>query len=469
MFALTIIALCAASVCEFLGTVFSTPIAYVKFVPELLSMILTIAVLMEGMRRGFSLVSAKYWVAFGIVVFIMVCAFFANSEEPGPVVAGMRQYLRGMPMFLVPAVFRFNEKQTKLLLKVLLFIALLQVPIACYQRYVIWAAGRFSGDDVKGTATDSGILSIFLVAVAVGWLAYFMRKEVSRTTFIAIFLALLLPTMINETKATVILLPAGILATVVAGSPRGQRVKVFSMAMALLVVVGAIMIPVYDYFAQNNPYKNEQHLVDFFTDQKQIDTYMNTKGGTGIGSHKLARRGDAVRVPVQYLSKDPVKLAFGLGLGNASHSNLGEQFTGRYYDLFQAFAYISFSIFLLEIGLIGTLLVFLLYAMIFFDSIYVARQDSNSITGPFAVGYIGVVTVFAAATFYAAIHAYAILSYLFWFTAGIVAARRVQLEHEARAPARPTFRDLRQQQPAAGASVGFVASRNNQHRLDQDL
>src|SRR5262249_16510322 len=155
---------------------------------------------------------------------------------------------------------------------------------------------------------------------------------------------------------------------------------------------------------------------------KQIDIYMNTKGGTGIGSHKLARRGDAVRVPLQYLSKDPVKLAFGLGLGNASHSNLGEQFTGRYYDLFQAFAYISFSIFLLEIGVMGTFIVFLLYAMIFFDAIFVARRDSDKLTGPLAVGYIGVVAVFGAATFYAAIHAYAILSYLYWYTAGMVAA-----------------------------------------------
>jgi hypothetical protein len=468
MFPLTIITLCAASVCEWLGTVFSTPIAYVKFVPEILSMVITIAVLLEGMRRGFSFISAKYWAAFGIAVFIIVCAFFSNSEEPGPVVAGMRQYLRGMPMFLIPAVFQFNEKQTKLTLKVLLFIALVQVPLACYQRYVIWAAGRFSGDDVRGTATDSGVLSIFLVAVVVVWLAYFMRKQVSKTTFTTIFLALLLPTMINETKATVILLPLGILVTVVAGSAPGQRVKVFSMAMALLVVVGAIMIPVYDYFAKNNPYKNEQHLVDFFTDQKQIDTYMNTKGGTGLGSHKLARRGDAVRVPVQYLAKDPVKLAFGLGLGNASHSNLGEQFTGRYYDLFQAFAYISFSIFLLEIGLMGTMIVFLLYAMIFFDAIFVARRDTDKVTGPLAVGYIGVVAVFGAATFYAAIHAYAILSYLYWYTAGMVAARRMQLMQEARAPALPTFRDVRQQR-AVEASVGFVASRNNQNRLDQDL
>ena len=152
------------------------------------------------------------------------------------------------------------------------------------------------------------------------------------------------------------------------------------MAMALLVVVGSIMVPVYDYFAQNNPYKSQQHLLDFFTNEKSMDTYMNTKGGTGIGSHKQASPWRCCTIPLQYLAKDPVKLAFGLGLGNASHSNLGEQFTGRYYDLFQSFAYISFSIFLLEIGVLGTVIVFTLYAMVFFDAIFVARRDTDKVT-----------------------------------------------------------------------------------------
>jgi hypothetical protein len=113
----------------------------------------------------------------------------------------------------------------------------------------------------------------------------------------------------------------------------------------------------------------------------------------------------------------------------------------------------------------GTLIVFTLYALIFFDAIFVARRDPDKVFGPFAVGYIGVVAVIGASTFYSAIHAYGILSYLFWFGAGMVAARRVQLTQESRAPARQTFRDLRQQR-AADASVGFIASRDNQNRLN---
>jgi hypothetical protein len=246
--------------------------------------------------------------------------------------------------------------------------------------------------------------------------------------FFPLFFALLLPTMINETKATVLLLPVGLLTTVVAGAPRGMRVKVFSLGVTLLLVFGAIMVPVYDYFAAANPYQSQRHLMDFFTSEKALGNYMQAdKQRAGIGSTKQVRRGDAIRVPLEYLMKDPVKMAFGLGLGNASHSNLGQQFVGTYYDLFQAFAYISFSIFLLEIGIMGTILVFVLYAFVFFDAVAVAKTDTNGITGALAIGWIGVVTVMSAATFYSAIHAYPILSYLYWYVAGVVAARRCQL------------------------------------------
>jgi hypothetical protein len=76
---------------------------------------------------------------------------------------------------------------------------------------------------------------------------------------------------------------------------------------------------------------------------------------------------------------DPVSLVFGLGIGNASRSSLGEQFTGRYAVRFEPFVITSAAAFLLEIVLLGTGLV-LLYWMIFRDALAVARLD-NGIRG----------------------------------------------------------------------------------------
>jgi hypothetical protein len=435
MQALVILTLFAASVCEAIALAWK-PASLVKFIPEVLAIVASLAIVFEGVRRGFRFISPKYWIAFGLMAFIILCGILTNSVGSGPIFAGIRTYLRPIPMFLIPAVFTFTDKQIQTQLKLLLCVGLAQVPIASYQRYVIWSAGRFSGDDVRGTAADSGILSIVLICMVLVLIGCFMRKQISKTMFFALFFLLLLPTTINETKATVLLLPIGLLTTIVAGSPAGQRLKVFSLGLVLLGIFGSILIPVYDAMAEKNPYKQDRHLVDFFTDQEEMDKYMNGTKGAGLGTTHAVRRGEAIKVPAQYLAQDPVKLAFGLGIGNASHSNLGQQFQGDYYDLFQYFAVLSISTFMLELGLLGTAVVFVLYAMLFFDSIAVAKQDPG-VTGALAIGWIGIMPVIAAATFYTAIHMFTILSFFFWYFAGVVAARRTQLGivHATAAPA----------------------------------
>ncbi len=428
MHVLTLLLLVLASCCEAIAETWPR-LSLVKLVPEAFSIVILLLVILEGLRKGFHNVAPKYWATFGLIAFIITCSILTNAVPPGPIFAGLRFYLRAIPLFLIPAVFPPTEKQLRQQLMTVLVIGLIQIPITIYQRYIVLSEFRHSGDSVRGTATDSGILSIILISLVLILLGYFMRKRLSKVAFFTLFFLLLLPTTINETKVTVVLLPLGLLTTIVAGSPAGKRLKVFSLGLALLVAFGAILIPVYSFTQQFNPHKDERSLVEFFTNENgEMDKYMESKHPTGLGTRQgVVRRGDAIRVPLEYLSKDPVRLAFGLGLGNATHSNLGESFTGIYYDLFQKFAYLSVSLFLLEIGVLGTALVFVLYAFVFFDSIAVAKADPSFI-GTVAVGFIGVVVVVGISTFYTAIHTFSMLSFLYWYFAGVVASRRRQLE-----------------------------------------
>ncbi len=439
MHALILLTLAASAVCDAIALHFHGA-ALVKFVPELLSIVISGIVFFEGVRKGFRFMAPKYWVAFGLAAFIIVCGILTNSVGAGPIVAGLRAYLRAIPLFVVPAVYPFTEKQIRQQVMMVLAVALIQVPLAAYQRYLVWNAGKFSGDTVYGTATDSGILSVTLVCVSLVILGFYLRKRLRLVPFLILFLTVLIPTMINETKATLLLFPVGLLTTVVAGSPSGKRLKVFALAVVLLATFGSIMIPVYNYMQQNSPWKKENNLVDFFTNQQELQRYMEVKGGATVGTYTQVRRGDAIRVPIEYLSKDPVRAAFGLGLGNASHSNIGESFTGTYYDIFRVFSFLSISVFLLEIGILGTSIAFVLYAFQFFDAIAVARTD-NEITGAIALGWIGVIAVISAATFYSAIHVYPFISYPYWYFAGLVAARRAQLAWASSKP--DSVRDLK--------------------------
>jgi len=427
MHVLVVILILAATLVDCLVQAFNL-IGYLRLIPEVFSLIAVIVILMRGVRYGFAFVAPKYWFVFGLLSVIILCGILTNDVGSGPTLAGMRSYLRAIPLFLLPAVYPFTDKQLQQQLKLILAIALIQIPITVYQRYVIYSAYRFSGDDVRGTLVDSGVLSIFLICCTLLAVGFMMKNRLNKWHFVILFFALLFPTMIDETKATVLLLPAGLLTTIAAGSPAGKRLKVLAAGAGLLVAFAAILIPVYDAMEVYSPYKGNKHIEDFFTNQEEMDKYMNSTH-VGVGTTTPVRRGDALKVPLHYLARDPVHLAFGLGLGNASTSNLGQAFSGNYAGLFKSFVILSATVFILEVGLLGTALVFLLYWLLFRDSIAVAHSDEG-LVGSIAVGWIGVVVVITLATFYSAIHLFASLSYMFWYFSGIIAARRMQLAAE---------------------------------------
>jgi hypothetical protein len=428
MHALVIVTFLTATLAEFLSTSTKGP-GILKLIPEMLSVLVTIGVMLHGVRRGFGLIPARYWTIFGVMTIIIVCGILTNGEGAGPIFAGARYYLRAIPLFILPAVYPFTDKQLKQQMQVLLGVGILQVPLACYQRWVIYSAERFSGDDVYGTMMESGVLSLVLIGIALVVTGQFLRKRISKVQFIILFFLLLLPTTINETKVTVIVLPIGLLTTIVAASPAGRRLPILMGGMSLLVVFAAIMVPVYDFMNANSRFKQGRNIEDFFTDQKMLSAYMATqKKGAALGMKRDVRRGDAIKVPLQYLSRDPVQLAFGLGMGNASHSNLGQNFTGDYNGLFDRFLITAFTTFLLEIGLFGTTLILALYWFIFQDTIAVAKADPDGLTGSLAAGWIGVAAIIPFATFYAPIQTYASISYLFWYFSGVIVARRSKLK-----------------------------------------
>jgi hypothetical protein len=450
MHALVILTLVTATLGEYLSTSTQAPGA-LKLIPEALSLIIAIGVVLLGVRRGFGQVSAKYWAVFGTLLLIIACGILSNGVGSGPIIAGSRYYLRAIPLFILPAVYPFTEKQLRQQLLVLLGVGLVQVPIACYQRWIVYSQGRFSGDEVYGTMMESGILSLVLIGMVLVLTGLFLRKRLSRTTFLILFFLLLIPTTINETKITVIALPIGLLTTLVAAAAPGRKLRILLGGVTLLTAFLAILVPVYDAMNANSPWKQGRTLEDFFTDQQTMAAYMATqKQGPALGMKRDVRRGDALQIPLEYMARDPVQLTLGLGMGNATHSNLGESFTGAYNGLFNKFLITSTTIFLLEIGLFGTALIFVLYWLIYKDTLVVAKNDTG-LTGAIAAGWIGVAAIMPVATFYAPVHTYASVSYLFWYFSGTVTARRMQLLL------------------AAHQSPGSVAARHDQQGLEEDL
>jgi hypothetical protein len=413
--------ICVVMLAEFFVVTFGLP-AFLKLLPELISIAVTIFVIAAGVGERFRYVAGSYWLAFGFMAIIIASGVISNQVGPGPIIAGMRYYLRAIPFFFLPAVFDFSDRQIGQQLKLLLFLGLVQIPISVYQRWVIRQEGRFTGDEVFGTMQISSILSIFLICAVLVIVGFRLRDRIGKWAAFLLAFLLLVPTTINETKGTVVLLPLGLFVALTVGVRPGQRFRVAVWAAALLVSFGVIFVPVYDYLNKDRPYAVS--ITEFFTDTENIERYVE-KDSAGVGTTEEAGRLDAILVPYEYISRDPIRMLFGLGIGNASHSQLASGFIGEYYQLFKLVALSSASKFLLEIGLLGTGTVFLLYWLVFRDSLALSRSDSE-LRGALAIGWSAIVVIFALGTFYKNIHTFESLSYLFWYFAGIIASTRMR-------------------------------------------
>jgi hypothetical protein len=430
MQAFVIAMICCVTLSDFMVQQFNLP-PLLRFLPEMFSGIVILYVVVAGTRDRFRRVAAKYWLIFGALALVVLCGVLNNNPVSGPLISGMRFYFRAAPLFFFAMVLPMTEKQLKRQLMVLLGIAFVQLPLTVYQRWVIFSHDRFSGDDVRGTIMDSGILSMFLICGALVLTGLVLKRRIGLFWYAVGFLLLLFPTTINETKVTVLFLPFGLFVTAVMGADPGKRLRYAGLALAVLVVFGAIFVPVYDKLEEGNT--GNPTIEDFFTNEKKLDRYVVSQGenhAAGIGGTRIAHRGEAISIPVKYLAKDPVLLAFGLGLGNVSPSQSGKNFEGEYFLLFHSILTISFAFFVLEFGFFGVILIGALNWMIFSDSVTVGRRD-DSLWGALAAGWTGVVAIFMVAIFYNNFHYFASVTYLYWYLSGLICARATQLPRVA--------------------------------------
>jgi hypothetical protein len=196
-----------------------------------------------------------------------------------------------------------------------------------------------------------------------------------------------------------------------------MRKTVLALATSAVFVVA--FVPVYDYFMKP---RWGYGIVEFFTMEGRVEGYLES--GAEVGSHRGVGRVDAVRVAFQVLSRDPSQLAFGLGAGNVSLSALGAQFTGEHFQRYGYFVESHASMLLWETGVLGLLLILVLFGILWADASKLSRDGGFFPT--LALGMTGVVAVFVVSLPYTRMSDSGALSFLFWYLTGLIAAERTR-------------------------------------------
>ena len=392
-----------------------------RIVPELSGgILLLVAAVQFAIHRRLDL-PPKYLLWFLAFVFVWIAGVIANQVPIGAVSLGIREYLKYAPLFVLPLVYRFSDGQIKVIMLWLLGFALLQLPMTVYQR--LWGAKfALSGDEISGTLLITSPLSVFLICVWAVIFAMYLRKFISLPILVLLSIAVLIPTMINETKGSLVILPLALAIPLLLGLDRRMVIpKLFLAGVAFVLLALAYSLAGDILLGE----RFDRSMIEFFLDPNALKNYLlpSEQGARWVG------RFDKLLIAWEDISVDSVKTLLGVGIGNLNDTQM-EWFRGDYTD--QAREQLigtGVNQFMWESGLLGLSLAIAVPAMVFLDSYRLSRHAD--FTGAIANGWGAVAVITIVGMLYIRTSDAQAVSYTFWFMSGFIAQRYYEVRREA--------------------------------------
>jgi len=414
----------------FLLEFFSTQLGlfgrYVTWLPEIISMMAILIISARFILVGGKDTPQKVVFFLGLFFLNIIIGAILNQVPAGPLVAGIRNYLKYLPFFVLPFFYRFSSEQINGQLKLLLFLFLIQCPVALYQRFVITAgANIITGDWVRGTLTESGLLTVALTCAIAVLMTFYLAKRISLKYFILLFTFLFIPMTINETKAAFVLLPFALFLPM-HFSAAGIKLKQLIPMLGFITVAGIAFIFIYDYLITP---RWGYGIIDFLTTEGRTENYLYK--GTTKGHIGSMGKMDSYIVAFQTLSDDILNLLFGLGIGNISESFV-PGLSGEYAEKYKFFYphTTELSLTLWELGMFGVMLYFALFFLVYKDSRRLSKQDG--LIGILSNAMSTVTVLMFISEFYITVFQENVTGCLYWYFSGLIISEHFRYRKQKR-------------------------------------
>lgn len=391
------------------------------WLPEILSLMTVVLVVMLFATRKHVTLKGKYLIFFSLFLLFILGGIIVNKVPSGVVLAGLRSNLKYLPFFFLPIVYAFSDEQIRRQIKFLLVLSLIQCPVTIYQRFIKYA-GVGTGDVVGGTLgqSTSGVLSVYLACTISLVVAFYLKGHIKRSMMIILVGLLFLPTTLNETKVSLLVIPFALISPALFLPGQMNKIKRILPVMAVCMVLMVVFVKVYDHIrvSQGGLTLGE------FLERGEAEEYLYR--GEKLRQEKGISRFDSIEVAVDQLSKTG-NLLLGVGLGNASPS-FSDKLTGEYYKKYWQLqpGMTNLSYLLWEQGLVGVLLFIFFFGLVLQDSIYLSTR--NDIAGAISLGWISVVMIISGSFVYFCTFGHNIFAYLFWYFSGYIAAQRYRAD-----------------------------------------
>lgn len=228
----------------------------------LLGLLLMVTAVLHGALSRQALASRPPWPGFAVAAVsslafaVLGAGLSEGTLEQG--VAGLKRQYAFWGVLLLWLILPLRWRQVRLLFAALLAIALLQLPLALYQRWVLMprrlnlpdgvvpvdiVAGSFEGSLTGGA--NNNVMAFFLVLMLAALAALRREGLIRPALFWPLVAWMAAPLVLGETKMVVILLPLA-MAVVYADQIRARPGRFVLGAVAMLLVCAALL---YNYVA----------------------------------------------------------------------------------------------------------------------------------------------------------------------------------------------------------------------------
>jgi len=399
---------------------------YFVLLPELLAGVALLIVLSRLVVGKRPQLDGRYLLFIGLLVLTMAMGIVAQRVPAGAVVSGLRDYIPMLSFLLLGAAYPFTSRQIKAQLVVIGVLLLVQVPTAVYQRFFSFAHKMHTGDVVTGTTTNSGTLSVVMVSGVTVLTVLYLRRRIALMPLLVLTGFMLVPTMLNETKATFVMLPIAMLAPIFFMRRSEKPFRRLIPLVAVFAVAGVAFVGVYNAMIQH---RNPDSSLQEFWFEGGVLNYVYK--GSLEGDERVGRV-DSVQIALREISQSPLRAVFGLGIGNVSPAQL-PGFDGEYSHYYRAYkiSFTQITMLLWNLGYMGIVVYGLLFYAIFRDAVLLARgAGKDAMLGQI---WAPIVMIAAMCMFYKAVLTDQEFIYPFMFYAGVVGRRAHLLRQERRA------------------------------------
>lgn len=387
------------------------------WLPELLVVWTSIVALFH-----FAFVKKKYLrPMYLVLIFLYVISAFLgallNNLSIGEIIVGVRRFFTFIPLFILPFYYEFSAEQFRRILNFVLFLMIIQVPIALWQRFIQFR-GVLTGDVVTGTLDVSSALSLCMVSSISILFGLYIKKKISRKLFILYSVLLFIPTTINETKSTLLFIPIVFITPVIVliKNEGAKQLKRLISVFLIITISLCIFIPIYDYLIRD---RWGYGILTFLTMENRLEDYLY-QGSEGESGDYIAR-GDILSLSYKNLKKDVGNLFFGLGIGAVSKSYLSVLKNSEHEASKYGATELGFSNIFWELGINGLFFYLTLQIMIIKDCLYLSQYDN--IFGDFAIGWISVLTILFIGLFYKNTILFSFINMMSWLFSGILVSK----------------------------------------------